>query len=322
MTSTNFRLMFQSFIAQSLASQSLKSRAWRGRSLSIRTLGLILAASTVASTVAPALAQSQSTTWQNTLARLFGRQQKKGGTREPIPNFCSVSPVRYNAIRSEGARVFNSVPQRLLTDKPLILWYGNNITSIQIRNRSTPSAKPLVIPVVLTKPQEPAKEQTAPSSQQSSYSSPVLNRFQYDGEALLPGQNYELEFIETVEIKPSQAFPSSKKEFEKEVESYRFQTLSQSERDRLNRQLETIAAKAAQTKSDPILAQVEFLLQQNLVNDAHMLIAQQSKPSPELAAAIAAAQSPCDKYLNIKRAEVAPTPSPKPTPSPHGRIRG
>jgi hypothetical protein len=307
MTSINFHLMFK------VISQSLKVRPRTGRSLQTCALILILAASTVT----PALAQSQTLTWQNALAKLFGRQQQKGGTRGP--SFCSVSPVRYNAMsRSGGGRLFNSSgSQRLLTAKPLMLWYGN-ITSIEIRNRSIPSAKPVVILI----PQPKAEATPSPIPQKSNLkpvlsspvlTPPVLNRLQYDGEALLPDQEYEIRFMSVTKSSDSQSSESSKKEVEKEAERYRFRTVGQDDRDRLNRQLQDLVAKATKTNSDPILPQVEFLLQQNLVNDAQMLISQQPNPSPELATAIAGSQNPCERKLKIKDPEIKIPATPSPT---------
>jgi hypothetical protein len=282
MTPINFRLMFQ----------SLKARPWTGRSLQASALILVLAAASVT----PALAQSQSFTWQNTLARLFGRQQQKGGTRGP--SFCSVSPVYYKAMpRSEGARVFNAGSQRLLTDKPLIGWYGN-VSRIKIRNRSMPTVPVTVISIPTQKP----KEET-PLVRSKPLLNPVFNQIQYEGEPLLPGQDYELTFITLVK-----SSDSSKKEIEQEVDRYRFRTVSQADRDRLNDQLKDLAAKATKTNADPTLTQVDFLLQQNLVNDAQMLILQQSNPSPELAVAIATTQSPCEAKLKIKTPSTPATP--------------
>ncbi len=279
---------------------SINFRFLTGRSLQASALMLIL----TAATVAPATpAFTQTLTWQNALARLFGRQQQKGGTRGP--SFCSVSPASYRVMpRSEGARLFNSAAnQRLLTDKPLILWYGN-ISSIRIRNRSIPSAQPVVIPIPVTKLRE--KKNTI---LQKAELPPTLNRLQYDGEALLPDQDYEIRFMSLI-VSSDASKDSSKKEVENEAESYRFRTVSQADRDRLNRQLQDLAAKAAKTNSDPTLSQVEFLLEQNLVNDAQMLISQQPNPSPELAAAIEASQNPCEKKLKIKEPKIkTPTPS-------------
>ncbi len=297
MTSINFRLMSK------LVSQSLTPRPQTGRSLPHRALILMLAASTVASTVivtvTPALAQSQTLTWQAALERLFGRQKQKGGTRGP--SFCAVTPSGYNVpsnamSRSNGARLFNtSTSQHLLTDKPLMLWYGT-ITSIEIRNRSIPSADPVVIEIPQSKEEaalSPQKSNLNPVSKPPVSKPPVLNQLQYDGEELLPDQEYEIRFV-TKSLD----------------ERYRFRTVSQADRDRFNLQLQTIAASAAKTKSDPILLQVEFLLQQNLVNDAQMLISQQSNPSPELAAAIAGSQNPCEKKLKIKEPALKTSPVP------------
>ncbi len=303
MTPINFHLMFK------VISQSLKPRPRTGRSLQAMALILVLSAASVT----PVLAQSQTLTWQNALARLFSRQQQKGGTRGP--SFCSVSPVRYNAMsRSEGVRLFSSsASQRLLSDKPLMLWYGS-ITSIEIRNRSIPSANPVVISI--PKPKEEAALSPQKSNLKPVLKPPVLNQLQYNGEALLPDQEYEIRFMFVTKSPDSQSSESSKKEVEKEADRYRFRTVSQADRDRLNRQLQTIAETAAKTNSDPILPQVEFLLQQNLVNDAQMLISQQSNPSPELAAAIAGSQNPCEKKLKIKNPEINPPVTPSPTTPP------
>jgi hypothetical protein len=84
--------------------------------------------------------------------------------------------------------------------------------------------------------------------------------------------------------------------------------LKQADRNFLTFQLKKIAADAAKSNADPILLQVEFLLQKNLVNDAQMLILQQSNPSPELAASIAASQNPCEAKLKIKASPTPATP--------------
>jgi hypothetical protein len=276
MTPINFRLMFQ----------SLKLRPWMGRSLQASALILVL----IAASVTPALAQTQTLTWQNALAQLFARQKKKGVSRGP--SFCAVTPTSYKAMpRSGGTRVFSSPSQRLLSEKPLIAWYGN-VSSIKIRNLTTGTE-----PIPISSKFE-VKETVKETEASSLLRGPILNQMQYGGAALLPGQDYEMMFMA-----PNR--PDEKIEF------YRFRTVSQADRDRLNEQLKDLAAQATKTKADPILIQVEFLLQQNLVNDAHMLILQQSNPSPELAAAIAVVESPCEEKLKIK----APPTLDKPTPA-------
>jgi hypothetical protein len=275
-----------SLVFKSLMSRSLISKPRAVRSVQASALILVLAATSGSI----ALAQSQPLTWQNALAKLFGRQQQKGGTRGP--SFCSVTPIYYGAISRPEGRVFNSLSQRLLTEKPLIVWYGN-VGSVEIRKRKTTDEAPIVLPLPkLSKPEEKGK----------LISENVLNQVQYSGEALLPDQDYELRFT----------YPTDSKTV---LERYTFRTLSQADRNRMTLKLKDLAAKATKTNSDPILPQVEFLLQQNLLNDAQMLILQQTNPSPELQAAIAATQNPCEVKFKIKTPpSLAPTPMPTTTP--------
>ncbi len=276
------------FIKLSLVFKSLLSQPRAIRSVQASALILVLAATSGSI----ALAQSQPLTWQTVLARLFGRQQKQGGTRGPA--FCSVTPSYYRAISKPEGRVFNSVSQRFFTETPLIAWYGT-VSSITIRNLTTRS-EPQLIPL------PPSLQIRAKSTEPAEFSSiiqkPILNQVLYGGDLLSPDQDYELSFM-----RPDR--PKEKLEF------YRFRTLSQDDRHRITFKLKDLAAKATKINSDPILPQVEFLLEQNLVNDAQMLILQQTNPSPELTSAIDATQNPCEVKFKIK---APPTPMPTITP--------
>jgi hypothetical protein len=247
----------------------------QSRSMQAGALILILAA---LSAVQPAV-QAQGITWQNVLERLFGRQQQKGGTREPNKAFCAVTPILY----SGGPRASSS--RLLLSEKPLIAWYGE-VATIRLRNRTTKK--------------EWTSRDIQPNRSNPEKGKPILNQLQYDGEPLVANQDYDLFFQSALNIKGT-----DQKEI---IDRVRFRTLSQSDRNRIKFQLRNIAATAAETgASDPTLSQVEFLLQQNLVNDAQMLILQQSSPSSELTAAITATQNPCEAKLTAT--------SPKPTAS-------
>lgn len=275
MNSTKFRLMFQSLIFQPRMLRSVQAIALI--SVLVGTSGSI------------ALAQSQRLTWQAALERLFGRQQQKGGTRGGTA-FCAATPIFFNSPN-------NSSPRLLLTEKPLIAWYGN-IGSIRLYNRTTKKEWIHTIPPVpapVTSPSTPAPSASASVPAKNEL---VLNQLQYDGEPLSPGHEHDLSWRTETPDKSSKPVT---------VYSSSFRTLRKFERDRTMRQLKTLEANAIKTNSDPVLPQVEFLLQQNLVNDAQMLILQQTNPSPELQAAIAATQNPCEMKLK-------PKGSPSPTP--------
>lgn len=200
------------------------------------------------------LAQSRPLTWQEVLRNLFARRSQRGGSRGEPP-ICSVTPiVGNNPINSGLFRKPN--PNFILNEKPLIAWYGA-VGAIKIRDKVT------------------GEEWTrfTPNSTDG------LNQVQYDGEALKSDRAYELRYI-------------SKKNFKTVLAPIqRFQILNAVDRANVNASLK--AQSVTGSLQDPVLQKVTILLQNNLPNDAHALLLQQTSPTGALKQAIAEYPDPC-----------------------------
>ena len=200
------------------------------------------------------LAQSRPLTWQEVLRNLFARRPQRGGSRGEAP-ICSVTPmVGNNPINSTLFR--KSKPNFILNEKPLIAWYGA-VGAIKIRDRVTGEEWTRFTP----------------------NSTAGLNQVQYDGEALKSDRAYELRYI-------------SKKNFKTVLDPIqRFQILNAVDRANVNASLK--AQSVIESSQDPVLQKVAILLQNNLPNDAHALLLQQTSPTGALKQAIAEYPDPC-----------------------------
>ena len=202
------------------------------------------------------LAQSRPLTWQEVLRNLFARRPQRGGSRGEPP-ICSVTPmVGNNPINSGLFRKPN--PNFILNEKPLIAWYGA-VGAIKIRDKVTGEEWTRFTP----------------------NSTAGLNQVQYDGEALKSDRAYELRYI-------------SKKNFKTVLDPIqRFQILNAVDRANVNASLK--AQSVTGSSSDPVLQKVTILLQNNLSNDAHALLLQQTSPTGALKQAIAEYPDPCSE---------------------------
>ena len=242
---------------------TLKSKLVRSSFMSIIALTPLVAL-TLLLLPAPetALAQNRpSMTWQEVLRNLFGRQPQRGGSRGE-PEICTVTPLMGNGAPSSG--LFRKPkPNLVLNQKPLIAWYGS-VGAIKIRDKVT------------------GEEWTrfTPKSMAG------LNQVQYDGEALKSDRAYELRYV-------------SKKDFKTVLPPIqRFQISNDVDRANINALL---SAKSLGTSQDSVLEQVNILLKNNLPNDAHALLLQQTSPNAELKAAIAAYPNPCIEPSNPQK---------------------
>lgn len=301
----------QSWMLKSWMPKSWMLKSWMLRSLP--GLGLIVIVGMVPPALAQASPRSQPAqpkplTWQSVLSRLFGRQSQQGASRSgtisfPFPSaksapetlFCPVTPITDPEAQRKGDR------GPLLSDKPLIAWYGE-IGGVKFRNRSTRQEWTYLMPTLSTTPTTPTTP-TIPTSpvldpSVSKKPQPVLNQWQYEGEALLPGQEYEIAFL-------------SKQDPKIILERHRFRTLSAVDRNLISSRLKRLTAPPMangetrgetrdKKNEDSVLQQVEFLLQQNLINDAQALLLERAKTSPKLSAAIVAMPHPCEQKLAIQ----------------------
>jgi hypothetical protein len=146
-------------------------------------------------------------------------------------------------------------PNFILNEKPLIAWYGS-VGAIKIRDRVTGEEWTRFTP----------------------NSTAGLNQVQYDGEALKDDRAYELRYI-------------SKKNFKTVLAPIqRFQILNAVDRANVNAAL---AQPLTESLRDPVLQQATILLKNNLPNDAHALLLQQTSPTSALKQAIAEYPDPC-----------------------------
>lgn len=200
------------------------------------------------------LAQARPLTWQQVLTNLFGRRSQRGGSRGEPP-ICSVTPMVGNNPINAG--LFRKPkPNFVLNEKPLIAWYGA-VGAIKIRDKVTGEEWTRFTP----------------------NSTAGLNQVQYDGEALKSDRAYELRYI-------------SKKNFKTVLDPIqRFQILNAVDRTNVNASLK--AQSVTGSSQDPVLQQVTILLQNNLPNDAHALLLQQTSPTGALKQAITEYPDPC-----------------------------
>jgi hypothetical protein len=268
---------------------------WLTRSLKPLSLVLFLTtALPIALTAQEAFAQNnQPLTWTQFFERMFSRRKDRGGTREPILptvpeiKLCAVTPTDLKSppdrkpIPTDSPSFVKPYFGPLLTEKPLIAWYGD-VRRIELNTINRPVKESWQMDIDLPP---------------TSIENPTINQIQYNGAALHPNQDYELILRPKDSRKPS-------------VRQY-FTTLSQPERNLTNRQLKQLAIKpsteAYRERSqpsdprDPLLKQVEYLLEQNLVNDAQALILQAKNPSAELKATLTSLPDPCLKKAEPKK---------------------